>query len=265
MRTGDLGHPGPTSEQLVAEACSPKGIHGDRRGLEGPRTGRPEVCPAARKVRSTGAVIFDMDGVIVDSEPRHERAFLEVLRELGYGETHGLRFADYIGRTDQDLWVDFIAKHHPKQTLAELLALKRQRVLEILRQDEPLFNDLPPLVEELAKRYRLGLASGSERPIVEAVLGLKGLRRFFAVTVSGSEVARGKPAPDIFLRTAELLQVKPADCWVIEDSKPGVRAALAAGMRVIAITNTHPAAELAHATHVVKTYEEIGRLLAPIS
>jgi HAD superfamily hydrolase (TIGR01509 family) len=202
-----------------------------------------------------------MDGVIVDSEPRHERAYLEVVRELGYGESHGLRFADYIGRTDQDLWADFIAKHHPRQKLPELLALKRQRTIEMLRKDQPFFAGLPELVEQLAGRYLLAVASGSERLVVEAVLALKGLRRCFRATVSGSEVARGKPAPDIFLRAAELLGVTPKDCWVIEDSKPGVAAALAAGMAVIAITNTHPAGELFHATHVVKTYQEIRSLL----
>ena len=62
---------------------------------------------------SEHAVIFDMDGVIVDSEPRHERAFLEVVRAIGYGENHGLRFADYVGRADRELWQDFVAKHKP--------------------------------------------------------------------------------------------------------------------------------------------------------
>jgi beta-phosphoglucomutase-like phosphatase (HAD superfamily) len=79
--------------------------------------------------------------------------------------------------------------------------------------------------------------------------------------VSGSDIQRGKPAPDIFLRAAELLKVAPQSCCVVEDSKPGVAAGLAAGMRVIAITNTHPAKELQHATHVVGTYQEIERLL----
>jgi HAD superfamily hydrolase (TIGR01509 family) len=209
------------------------------------------------------AVIFDMDGVIVDSEPRHERAFLEVVRELGYGDNHGLRFADYIGRTDQDLWADFVARHQPAQTLEQLLALKRQRILELLRRDQPLFAGIPELIRKLAAAYRLGLASGSERPVVEAVLALEGLRQFFSATVAGSEVSRGKPAPDIFLRAAELLQVSPQACWVIEDSKPGIAAALAAGMRVIAITNTHPAAELRCATHVVGSCSEIERLLRP--
>ena len=212
-------------------------------------------------MRDSKAVIFDMDGVIVDSEPRHERAFQEVLEEIGYGQTHGLRFADYIGRTDQDLWKDFVARHRPTQTLEELLAMKRRRVVEILRREQPLFEGLPELVAALAGNYRLAVASGSERLVVEEVLALKGLRRFFSAIVTGSEVAQGKPAPDIFLRTAELLGVLPGECCVIEDSKPGVAAALAAGMKVIAITNTYPAAELGHATVVVSHCGQIQKLL----
>jgi HAD superfamily hydrolase (TIGR01509 family) len=207
------------------------------------------------------AVIFDMDGVIVDSEPRHERAFLEVVRELGYGDNLGLRFADYVGWPDQELWGDFVARHKPAQSLEELQARKRQRVVEIIRREQPLFKGLPGLIARLAGRYALALASGSERAVVEEVLRLDNLGRFFSVVVSGSDIKHGKPAPDIFLRAAELLKVGPEECWVIEDSKPGVAAGLAAGMQVIAITNTHPADELAHATHVVRTYEEIERLL----
>ena len=207
------------------------------------------------------AVIFDMDGVVVDSEPRHERAFLGVVREIGYGDNHGIRFADYVGRVDRELWLDFIAKHHPPQTLEELLVMKRRRAVEIIRREQPLFDGVLELIEKLAARCPLALASGSERAVVEEVLGIQELRRFFSAVVSGSDVKRGKPAPDIFLRAAELLAVPPSDCWVIEDSKPGIAAALAAGMRVIAVTNSHPADELRHATHVAPTYAEIGRLL----
>jgi len=134
-------------------------------------------------------------------------------------------------------------------------------VIELIRSERPLFEGLPALVEKLAASFQLALASGSERAVVDEVLQLQGLRRFFAATVSGSDIQRGKPAPDIFLRAAELLGVTPGECWVIEDSKPGVAAALAAGMPVIAITNTHTAAELSAATHVVGSYQEIERLL----
>src|ERR1039457_969374 len=80
-------------------------------------------CPYSR-MRQVRAIIFDMDGVIVDSESRHERAFLEVVREIGYGDRLDMRVADYIGRSDQELWVDFVVKHKPPQPLAELLAKK---------------------------------------------------------------------------------------------------------------------------------------------
>jgi beta-phosphoglucomutase len=211
------------------------------------------------------AVIFDMDGVIVDSEPRHERAYLETVAELGYGETHGLRFADYIGRSDHELWVDFINKNKPPLSLEELLAMKRKRAAKILRREEPLFDGLFELVEKLAAKCPLALASGSERMIVDEVLKLRNLGRYFRATVSASDIprGRGKPAPDIFLQAAKLVNVPASDCWVIEDSKPGIEAGLAAGMKVIAITNTHPAEELRRATHVVATCADIERILLP--
>jgi len=207
------------------------------------------------------AFIFDMDGVIVNSEPCHERAFLDVVREIGYAHNHGLTVSDYVGRSDRELWTDFVARHKPAQTLAELLAMKRARVVEILQSEQPLFKGLPELLERLAPEYRMAVASGSERAVVEAVLAFKGLGRFFSVTITGSDIVRGKPQPDIFLHASAELGVEPKNCWVIEDSKPGIAAGLAAGMRVIAIGNTHPAQELGAATYVVETYHQIATLL----
>jgi len=197
----------------------------------------------------------------VDSEPQHERAFLEVMRALGYADAHGLRFSDYVGRSDRQLWVDFVAKNQPRQAVEELAAMKRAYLLELIRREQRHFAGLPALMAKLAGRYPMALASGSERTIVEEVLRVGNLAQFFAAVVTDTEVPRGKPAPDIFLRAAQLLGVAPEKCCVIEDSKPGVAAGLAAGMQVIAITNTHPAAELRAATRVAQSYEEIGRLL----
>ncbi len=209
------------------------------------------------------AVIFDMDGVIVDSESRHEQAFRDTVSAIGFGEKHDIDFQEYVGRSDRELWEAFFTAHSPGHSMMELLEMKTQRVIDILRRDRPVFDGLSQLVSRLSSHYRLGLASGSERPIVETVLDLDDLRRFFSATVTCGDVQRGKPDPEIFLRAAGLLEVKPANCWVIEDSKPGIAAGLAAGMRVIAIANTHPAAELIQAHHVVRTYEEISRLLLP--
>ena len=214
------------------------------------------------------AVIFDMDGVIVDSEPLHEAAFHDVLEELGYGRDLarlGLNFADYVGRSDFVLWQDFVTRHQPATTMADLVAFKRQRVVDMIRHQAPLFAGLVELVEALAVRGLLAVASGSERAVIDAVLAIDDLRRHFGVIVSASEVAQGKPAPDIFLLAAERMGVAAADCVVIEDSKPGVAAGLAAGMQVIAITNTHPADELARAHHVVQDYAQLRRLLIQAS
>src|SRR6266550_3180197 len=115
------------------------------------------------------AVIFDMDGVIVDSESRHERAFLEVLRYIG-ADGHGLQVADYIGRSDREIWLDFLSRNKVTQTIDELLAMKRDRVVEIIRRERPVFDGLEQLVERLAAKYLLAVASGSERAVVQEVL-----------------------------------------------------------------------------------------------
>jgi hypothetical protein len=106
-----------------------------------------------------------------------------------------------VGRSDDALWPDFIARHSPPQPFEELLDLKTQRVVDIIRRERPLFKGLPELVAKLAGRYTLALASGSERAVVEEVLRLNSLGRFFAAVVSGSDVEHRKPAPDIFLRS----------------------------------------------------------------
>lgn len=207
------------------------------------------------------AVIFDMDGVIVDSEVHHESTFHAVMAELGYAESHGIEFSRYVGRSDFELWQDFISKNRPVQTLEELLSVKRARFMEILQRLQPIYSGVPELVAQLAPKFSLAVASGSERPIVDAVLALKNLRSFFPVVVTGGEVRNGKPAPDIFLHAAHQMNIEPERCWVIEDSKPGVAAARAAGMKVIAITNTHVVDDLRGAHHVVRTYEDVKRLL----
>lgn len=217
-----------------------------------PSPGDPGACQA---------VVFDMDGVIVDSEPLHEQAFLDVFDELGYSGRHGIHFPDYYGRSDEALWLDFIANHRPSQPFEELMDRKRHRLIELIRRDQPIFEGLPDLVEALAARYPLALASGSPHPVIDEVLAMRGLHRFFKTVVSVTDVPKPKPAPDVFLRAAELLGVVPSGCWVIEDSAVGVTAARHAGMGVIAITNSLSPAELAHAAFVVDTYEEIEALL----
>lgn len=209
------------------------------------------------------AVIFDMDGVIVDSEPLHERAFLEIFSELGLRDNHGVHFPDFYGKSDVALWKDFLTRHKPAQSFEELVAWKQGRFIEILREVGPIFESLPELVAKLAPKYRLAVASGSLHPVIDEVLALKNLRQYFNAVASVQDVSKGKPAPDVFLHAANRLGVLPENCCVIEDAAAGVEGALAAGMRVIAITNSLPRAKLAHATVVVDNYQEIEKLLLP--
>ena len=208
------------------------------------------------------AILFDLDGVLIDSEPRHATAFEQVFAELLPDRPHGLDLASYIGKSDRAVWLDFIAAHQPRQSLEELTALKQKRVIQIFRREEPIYPEIPGLVERLARRYPLAVASGSVHAVIREVLALKDLARHFRAVASVEDVGKAKPAPDVFLRAANLLGVSPEDCWVIEDSRPGVAAGLAAGARVIAITNSHPAHELKDATHVVSSFAEVERLLA---
>lgn len=212
--------------------------------------------------KDTRAVIFDMDGVIVDSEPLHELAFRQIFEQMGFGgDRHGIEFEHYYGKSDRALWLDFIAKHQPTQPLDELLSWKQNHFLKILRERQPLFPPIPDLVADLAVRYSLAVASGSNHPVIDEVLAIRGLRRFFSAVASVEDVARPKPFPDVFLRAAELLNVPPASCVVIEDAAAGVQGARDAGMRVIAITNSLTRDRLSHAHVVTETYDEIRALL----
>ncbi|MCX8107791.1 MAG: HAD family phosphatase, partial [Verrucomicrobiae bacterium] len=100
-------------------------------------------------MRKYRAVIFDMDGVIVDSEPLHERAFLEIFEEMGYRDNHGIDFKAYYGRSDRALWEDFVARHKPPYPFEHLVAWKQSRLIELLRRERPVFPEVPGLLLSL--------------------------------------------------------------------------------------------------------------------
>lgn len=209
------------------------------------------------------AIIFDMDGVIVDSEPLHVRAFMDIFRELGYEHNHGIDFPAYLGKSDESLWIDFVDMHQTEKTLRELQDWKQSHLISILHEEKPIFPGIPQLIEQLATHVPLAVASGSLHPVIETVLEIGKLRPRFQHVVSISDVGKTKPAPDVFLRAAELMAIDPAEICVIEDSNAGIQGALNAGMQVIAITNSLPRNQLAAATVVVDNYEELAQLLHP--
>ncbi len=206
------------------------------------------------------AVIFDMDGVIVDSEPIHEMSFLELWQEMGYDENHGIRFSEFYGKSDRVVWEAFIDKHQPIQSIEELTVLKEDRLIQLLHGKKPIFNGIPNLVQRLAKHLPLAVASGSVHRIIDEVLTMHDLRRYFYCTASSEDVANSKPEPDVFLLAAKRLGVPRNRCCVIEDTVSGVLAGKAAGMTVFGITNTFDGEALgqAGADQVFKNYVSIG-------
>ncbi|HZD01366.1 MAG TPA: HAD family phosphatase [Actinomycetes bacterium] len=189
-----------------------------------------------------GHVVFDLDGVIVDSEPTHERATDAYLAGLGATVDQRLR-DDMMGRRVREL-ADAIAARlgrRPEEVLAE-----REAIFWHLLREGSGPEPMPSLRRALARLTDAGLplavATSGTRAYVEHVLERLGVRDAFKAVVSGEDVVHGKPHPEIYLRAAFLLGADPADCAAIEDTFHGVAAARAAGMRVVAVPNALTAA-----------------------
>jgi HAD superfamily hydrolase (TIGR01509 family) len=197
------------------------------------------------------AVVFDLDGVLIDSEQVWNKAREELVRERG-GTWHEHATADMMGMSSKE-WSQYM--HDRLGVPMEPAAINDEvvrRVISTYEQGLPLLPHAVDTVRELAARWPLGLASSSNRPIIELVLERSGLAPCFAVVVSSEEVDRGKPAPDVYLAVARGLGVDPKDCVAIEDSTNGIKSAVAAGMRTIAVPNPHfPPADDALATAAV--------------
>ena len=181
------------------------------------------------------AVLFDMDGVLTDSEPLHDHATRLVLE--GVGVTWAPPGGDpYIGLTTLESFTAICTRlslpHDPRDLATRYLAC----VVPLLRAGVRPLPGVPDVLRALRERgLRLGLASSSCPDVIATTLEALGVRAMFEAVVSGDEVPRGKPAPDVFVETAKRLGLPPEHCVVIEDSERGVRAACAAGMRCVAI------------------------------
>jgi HAD superfamily hydrolase (TIGR01509 family) len=185
----------------------------------------------------TEAVIFDLDGVIVDSEQVWDAAREALARERG-GRWHEGAQRDMMGMSSVE-WSRYMhdvigLKDPPEEISAEVV----RRLEATYREDLPLIDGAAAAVARLAERWPLGLASSSNREIIDLVLDLGDLARFFRATVSSEEVPRGKPSPDVYLEAARRLGVDARRSVAVEDSRNGILSAKAAGMRVVAIPNT---------------------------
>jgi len=182
------------------------------------------------------AVIFDLDGVLVDTEHVWDDARKELARERGRPWPEDASRA-MMGMSSLE-WSRYMHEvvglpEPPEEISAEVV----RRLQDIYRRELPLFDGAVSAVERLAKHWPLGRASSSNRELIDLVLELAGLAEYFKATVSSEEVPRGKPAPDVYLEAARRLGVQPDRCAAVEDSENGIRSAKAAGMRVLAIPN----------------------------
>lgn len=197
------------------------------------------------------AIIWDLDGVIVDSSEQHRRSW-----QMLAAETH-------VAFTDEDFWRTFGRSNAAIIPLFWGAQLSREQIDALADRKEIYFRELlkghlhalPGALELMQAAQAAGLkqslASSAPRANIEVISDELGLHRWLDAFVSGDRLPRGKPAPDIFLLAAERLGVAPAQCVVIEDAPAGVAAASAAGMRCLAVTNSHPAASLAGADRIV--------------
>ena len=185
------------------------------------------------------ALIFDMDGVIVDSNPLHRESWAEYNRRQGIETTEEMHQRMYGKRNDMIIR-DFLGAHLTDQEVFAHGAAKEALYREMLapRLLETLVPGLQAFLERHADLPK-AVATNAEPPNVEFVLREAGLARFFQVIVDGHQIPNPKPHPDVYLRAAGLLRVPTHECVVFEDSHGGVAAALAAGMRVIGITTTY--------------------------
>lgn len=182
------------------------------------------------------AVVFDLDGVLLDSESAWVRVKREFTEESGghwedraQWEMLGMSSTEWSRYMHDELGVPVA----PERISAEVA----DRVVELYREHLPLLPGATDAVRSLGAEWPLGLASSSNRNVIDLVLDLMGVAEDFRATVSSEEVERGKPAPDVYLEAARCLGVDPGDCVAIEDSANGIRSARAAEMRVVAVPN----------------------------
>jgi beta-phosphoglucomutase len=198
------------------------------------------------------AVLFDMDGVIVDSEPIHVAAFQATLKLYGHDLSDEQYKQHFAGRTDEagfNRYFDFISE---TVDLPVIMDEKAKKYLELAADQLVPYPGVIEFILDLAERkIPLALVTGSLRQEAEITLSAFNITKFFKAVITAEDILHSKPNPEGYLKGAKTLGVRPADCIVIEDAPSGVKAASAAGMRCLAVTTTHKEKELAGATLIV--------------
>ncbi|MBI5390449.1 HAD family phosphatase [Candidatus Woesearchaeota archaeon] len=197
------------------------------------------------------AILFDLDGVLIDSEKAHHLAEKKSLTQQGYGSFHpavGMPFGDQIAAINQ--------REH--LTLDRETAMRDKDALMLQGVDKiHIFPEAAAIVAQLSLTYRLALVTGASKPFTLAVLRHLHLNQYFDALVTAEDVQRGKPFPDPYLRAVDLLGKKPEACVVVEDSLFGISSAKAAGTMCIALTTSFPKHLLTQADMVIDNLTEL--------
>jgi beta-phosphoglucomutase len=209
---------------------------------------------------SERGVIFDLDGVLINTEPIHCRAFQDVLAAYAVTLTERQYFESYLVYSDREVLERLLPAG---QSLDAAVAAKERRYLTLLAAGIPAFPDGVALLAK-CDGWRVGLATGSNRHEAELALRTLGIRQRFACIVAREDYDKGKPDPEPYLRAAQGLGLSPRRCVVIEDTPGGLRAARAAGMVAVAVTHSCPREHLGEADLVVEDLAavDLGVLLS---
>ena len=217
----------------------------------------PIDTPSDASRKASVAVIFDLDGILVDSEQAWDQARRDVVAAHG-GTWKDSATRDMLGMSSKEWPVYVVEQLGARLTPDEVNAAVVEAMLAGYQRHLPLLPGAREAVERLARTHTLGLASSSNRPVIDVVLRTMGVNRLFAATVSSEEVGRGKPAPDVYLEAMRRLGI--TEGAAIEDSENGIKSAHAAGLRVIAIPNPHfppPDAALALADEILPDLDSL--------
>jgi HAD superfamily hydrolase (TIGR01509 family) len=204
------------------------------------------------------AFIFDMDGVMLDSEPYQLMSFNKVLGRFGVSVLMPEFKKKYMGSRDTQICERMIADYKLPITAEAFVNGKRSAYLEVIVEENvPPTEGLVDAIGALSAVLPLGIASSSQVNEIELITRKFGVRDRFQIVLSSHQVPNGKPAPDVYLKASEMIGVEPALCGVIEDTPTGIRSAKAAGMACVGITTTHTAEELGEADAVIGSFGEL--------
>lgn len=207
---------------------------------------------------SSFAVIFDMDGVIIDSNPFHKIALKQFCNKYGFDFTDEELISRIYGRTNKE-WITNLFGPLPPHQLIQFEEEKEGLYRELYKNDIRALAGLPGFLAQLRlNKIPIAIGTSAPRSNVNFVLNHTGLGEFFPVILDETDVVRGKPDPEIYLKVAARLGLAPARCIVFEDSLSGVEAAQRAGAFVVGVTTTHRAEELAHTGLTIQDFTNLS-------